>query len=52
MLAFGLTFTVLCLLIYGIGHFVVVLGDHLAQQPRVANFIKWFSGSILIGLGV
>jgi threonine/homoserine/homoserine lactone efflux protein len=51
--AYGLSFTILCLLVYGmIGYFAGGLGDQLAQQPRIADFMKWFSGSVLIGLGV
>jgi threonine/homoserine/homoserine lactone efflux protein len=53
MLIYGLSFTILCLLIYGmIGHFAGGLGDRLTQQPRIADFMKWFSGSVLIGLGL
>ena len=53
MLLYGLSFTILCLLIYGmIGYFAGSLGDRLSQQPRIADFMKWFSGSILIGLGL
>lgn len=51
--AYGVSFTILCLLIYGmIGYFAGGLGDRLARQPRIADFMKWFSGSVLIGLGV
>ena len=53
MLFYGLSFTTLCLLIYGmIGYFVAGLGDRLARQPRIVDFMKWFSGSVLIGLGL
>lgn len=53
MLVYGLSFTILCLLIYGmIGYFAGGLGNKLARQPRVADFMKWFSGSVLIGLGL
>jgi threonine/homoserine/homoserine lactone efflux protein len=53
MLVYGLATTTLCLLIYGmIGYFAGGLGDRLAQQPRVVDFMKWFSGSVLIGLGL
>jgi threonine/homoserine/homoserine lactone efflux protein len=53
MLIYGLSFTTLCFLIYGmIGHFAGGLGDRLAQQPRIADLMKWFSGSVLIGLGL
>lgn len=53
MLFYGLFFTLLCLLIYGtIGHFSGALGSRLARQPRVADFMKWFSGSVLVALGL
>lgn len=53
MLLYGLSFTILCLLIYGmIGYFAGRLGERLARQPRVADFMKWLSGSVLIGLGL
>ena len=53
MLLFGLSFTVICLLIYGtLGYFAGGLGDRLARQPRIADLMKWFSGSVLIGLGL
>ena len=53
MLFYGLSFTILCLLVYGmVGYFAGGLGDRLAQQPRIADFMKWFSSSVLIGLGL
>lgn len=53
MLFYGILFTLLCLLIYGtIGHFSGQLGTHLARQPRIADFMKWFSGSVLVALGL
>jgi threonine/homoserine/homoserine lactone efflux protein len=53
MLIYGLSFTALCLLIYGmIGYFAGGLGDRLTRQPRIADLMKWFSGSVLIGLGL
>lgn len=53
MILYGLSFTILCLLIYGmIGYFAGSLGDRLTRQPRIADFMKWFSGSVLIGLGL
>ena len=53
MLIYGLSFTILCLLIYGmIGYFAGGLGDRLARQPRIVDFMKRFSGSVLIGLGL
>ena len=35
-----------------IGYFIGGLGDRLAQQPRIVDLMKRFSGSILIGLGL
>jgi threonine/homoserine/homoserine lactone efflux protein len=53
MLVYGLAFTTLCLLIYGmIGYFAGGLGERLSRQPQVADLMKWFSGSVLIGLGL
>ena len=53
MLLYGLCFTILCLLIYGmIACFAGELGNRLAQYPRIADFMKWLSGSILVGLGL
>lgn len=53
MLFYGVSFTLLCLLIYGtIGHFSGQLGTRLARQPRIASFMKWFSGSVLVALGL
>jgi threonine/homoserine/homoserine lactone efflux protein len=50
---FGLIFTLLCLLIYGlIGYFSGQVGDRLAKQPRISQTLKWLSGSVLVGLGI
>jgi threonine/homoserine/homoserine lactone efflux protein len=49
----GLTFTVLCLLIYGaIGYFSGQVGDRLTKQPTISLALKWLSGSVLVGLGI
>ena len=53
MVLLGLTFTLLCFIIYGlIGTFTGTVGNRLIQQPHIARFMKWFSGSVLVGLGV
>ncbi|MEM8809130.1 MAG: LysE family translocator [Cyanobacteria bacterium P01_G01_bin.38] len=53
MLLLGLTFTLLCLIIYGlIGTLTGTVGNRLVQRPNVAGFMKWFSGSVLVGLGL
>ncbi|MEL6385100.1 MAG: LysE family translocator [Cyanobacteria bacterium J06626_18] len=53
MVLLGLTFTLLCFIIYGlIGTFTGTVGNRLIQQSRIAGFMKWFSGSVLVGLGV
>ncbi len=53
MTAFGLTFTLICLCIYGgYAYFSGRLGEKLATQPRFASILRWLTGSVLIGLGV
>jgi threonine/homoserine/homoserine lactone efflux protein len=52
MAAFGLTFTLLCLCIYGgYAYLSGSLGEKLATQPRFASVLRWLTGSVLIGLG-
>ncbi len=52
MIAFGLTFTLICLCIYGgYAYLSGRLGEKLATQPRFATILRWLTGSILIGLG-
>jgi threonine/homoserine/homoserine lactone efflux protein len=52
MTAFGLTFTLLCLCIYGgYAYLSGSLGEKLATQPRFASVLRWLTGSVLIGLG-
>ena len=53
MTVFGLTFTLICLCIYG-GYALLSgsLGEKLATQPRFASVLRWLTGSVLIGLGV
>ena len=52
MTAFGLTFTLICLCIYG-GYVYLSgsLGEKLATQPRFVSVLKYLTGSVLIGLG-
>lgn len=52
MTAFGLTFTLICLCIYGgYAYLSGGLGEKLATQPRFAFVLKYLTGSVLIGLG-
>jgi threonine/homoserine/homoserine lactone efflux protein len=52
MAAFGLTFTLLCLCIYGgYAYLSGSLGEKLATQPRFASALRWLTGSVFIGLG-
>ena len=52
MAAFGLTFTLICLCIYGVYAFLSgSLGEKLTTRPRFASVLRWLTGSVLIGLG-
>ncbi len=52
MTAFGLTFTLICLCIYGgYAYLSGRLGEKLATQPRFASILRWLTGSVLISLG-
>lgn len=52
MSAFGLTFTLVCLCIYGgYAYLSGSLGEKLATQPRFASVFGWLTGSVLLGLG-
>ncbi|MGB8348704.1 MAG: LysE family translocator [Ktedonobacteraceae bacterium] len=52
MTAFGLTFTLICLCVYGgYAYLPGNLGEKLATQPRFASVLRWLTGSVLIGLG-
>ncbi len=52
MTAFGLTFTLICLCIYGgYAYLSGSLGEKLSAQPRFAAILRWLTGSVLIGLG-
>ena len=53
MAAFGLTFTLVCLCVYGgYAYLSGSLGERLAARPRFATFLRWLTGGVLIGLGV
>ncbi len=52
MTAFGLTFTLICLCVYGgYAYLSGRLGEKLAAQPRFASLLRWLTGSVLIALG-
>jgi threonine/homoserine/homoserine lactone efflux protein len=52
MTAFGLTFTLICLCIYGgYAYLSGSLGEKLVTQPRFASALKYLTASVLIGLG-
>lgn len=53
MLVLGLTFTLLALGIFNvIAYFSGALGELLGRKPAFANVLRWFTGSVLIGLGL
>lgn len=53
LLVIGALFIVMCGIIYGAyGIFSARLGERLTRQPRLANAIRWLTGSVLIGLGL
>lgn len=53
MLVLGLTFTLLALVIFNvIAYFSGSLGELLGRKPAFANVLRWFTGSVLIGLGL
>ncbi|CAN5582302.1 LysE family translocator [soil metagenome] len=53
MLALGLTFTLLALVIFNvIAYFSGTLGEVLGKKPAFANALRWFTGSVLVGLGL
>lgn len=52
MTAFGLTFTLICLCVYGgYAYLSGRLGEKLATKPRFASVLSFLTGSVLIGLG-
>jgi threonine/homoserine/homoserine lactone efflux protein len=53
MTAFGLTFTLICLCVYGgYAYLSGSLGEKLTTWPRFNSVQKYLTGSVLIGLGV
>jgi threonine/homoserine/homoserine lactone efflux protein len=53
MTVFGLTFTLICLCVYGgYAYLSGSLGDKLATWPHFNSVLKYLTGSVLIGLGV
>jgi threonine/homoserine/homoserine lactone efflux protein len=49
----GTLFTLMCGLVYGMyGFFSGAIGERLSTTPRIADLMKWLTGSVLIGLGV
>lgn len=53
MLGLGLTFTLLALVVFNmIAYFSGTLGELLGKKPAFANVLRWFTGSVLIGLGL
>lgn len=52
MISFGLTFTMICLCVYGgYAYLSGSLGEKLATQGGFAYVLKYLQGSLLIGLG-
>src|SRR5512138_283912 len=53
MITLGLTFAFfrLCFLVL-IGYFAGALGAWLTRQPKYTNFLRWFTGGVLIALGI
>jgi threonine/homoserine/homoserine lactone efflux protein len=52
MSTFGLTFTLICLCVYGgYAYLSGSLGEKLAARPRFSAVLKVVTGSVLIGLG-
>ncbi len=53
MLVLGLAFTLLALGIFNvIAYFSGAFGELLGRKPAFANVLRWFTGSVLIGLGL
>ena len=49
----GALFTVMCGIVYGMyGFFSGAIGERLSTTPRIADVLKWLTGSVFIGLGV
>lgn len=53
LLVIGALFIVMCGTVYGVyGFFSARIGERLTGEPRLANAMRWLTGSVLIGLGV
>lgn len=53
LLALGLGYTALALLVYGaIAFFSGSIGDRLRGSARIAGALRWVMGSVLVGLGL
>ncbi len=51
--AFGLLFTLMCMVIYGIiGYIAGKAGDRLNQTPQLARIMQNIAGWVMIGLGM
>jgi threonine/homoserine/homoserine lactone efflux protein len=49
----GMLFTVMCGLVYGMyGLFSGAIGERFSTTPRIADLMKWLTGSVLIALGI
>jgi threonine/homoserine/homoserine lactone efflux protein len=49
----GTLFTVMCGLVYSVyGFFSGAIGQRLLKAPRIADRMKWLTGSVMIGLGL
>jgi threonine/homoserine/homoserine lactone efflux protein len=53
LLIIGMSFTVLCGVVYGTyGYFSSAIGARLSKAPRFADVMRWMTASVLIGLGL
>ena len=49
----GTLFTMMCGLVYSVyGFFSGAIGERLSTTPRIADLMKWLTGSVMIGLGL
>jgi threonine/homoserine/homoserine lactone efflux protein len=49
----GTLFTIMCGLVYSAyGFFSGAIGGRLSTTPRIADVMKWLTGSVMIGLGL
>jgi len=53
LLILGLTFALLTWMIFSVlGYFSGSLGNWLRSRPSFADYLRWLTGSVLIGLGI